>query len=308
VSFHPADDTPSDDAAAAGFTEAPDVLYTRLLRNAGYRVDRILTSSAPDAEVLNAYDVVIISRSVPSSDYQDAGGTAWNGITAPAILMGGYPNRSSRMGLATGTSLADTTESIRLAVSDPAHPVFAGIPLDGAGTMVNTFADVVSFNETLQRGISVTMDPLAGEGTVLATVATETDAAFGGVIVGEWAPGGTMGNAAADTLAGPRLAFLSGSREQEITSQGSGIFDLTPTGTRMLLNAVAYMAAMETSPTGPVIESIELVDGQVVITWQGGETLQGANAVTGPWTDIAGATSPYSEAPEGDYTFYRLMQ
>jgi hypothetical protein len=49
--------------------------------------------------------------------------------------------------------------------------------------------------------------------TVLATVGTEGDPAFGGMVIGEWQAGATMGNATADTLAGSRLVYLSGNRE-----------------------------------------------------------------------------------------------
>ena len=46
--------------------------------------------------------------------------------------------------------------------------------------------------------------------------------------------------------------------------------------------------------------------GQVVIEWTGGVPLQSAENVTGPWTDVPGATSPYSvPTPLGPRKFFR---
>jgi hypothetical protein len=54
-----------------------------------------------------------------------------------------------------------------------------------------------------------------------------------------------MANTPASILGGHRLVFLSGTRERNITSEASGIFDLTADGTTMFLNAVNYMAVPE---------------------------------------------------------------
>src|SRR5688572_16503140 len=72
VSFHAPTDAPSTAASdpAYGCTRAPDAGYTDLLRNAGPTVTRYLTRDLPEASVLNAADLVIISRSVPSGNYE----------------------------------------------------------------------------------------------------------------------------------------------------------------------------------------------------------------------------------------------
>ena len=42
------------------------------------------------------------------------------------------------------------------------------------------------------------------------------------------------------------MLFLTGSREWNgLTSEGAGIFDLTPDGAKMFLNAVNYMAGVQ---------------------------------------------------------------
>jgi hypothetical protein len=119
VSFHGADDAPSSGAADGGFTEAPDKAYTDLLKANGYDVVRVITSSTPDVETLNAADLVITSRSVNSGDYSNDGATLWNGITTPMIILGGYPLRNSRMGYTLGGTMVDTVGDITLTVNDP---------------------------------------------------------------------------------------------------------------------------------------------------------------------------------------------
>ncbi len=248
VSFHPADNAPSANAAAAGFTLAPDVGYTDLLTANGHNVTRYLTTGAPDTSFLNAADLVILSRSVPSGDYADDPETAaWNGITAPMMIINGYLLRNSRLGFVTAANIPDTAGSVSLSITDPSHPIFAGLALNPDNTMVNPYAELVSYNATVQRGISANTDPLAGGGQLLATVATVGDPAFGGTIIAEWQAGATMATSPADILGGHRLAFLTGSREQGITSEGAGIYDLTPDGAQLFLSAVNYMAIPEAS-------------------------------------------------------------
>jgi hypothetical protein len=217
------------------------------------------------------------------------------------IVMGGYVLRNSRMGFTTGGTIPDTDRTISLLVNDPQHPVFAGIDLNETNAMLNPFAGIVSFGELVQRGISVNTDPVAGDGTVLATVATEGDPAFGGMVIGEWQAGATMGNATADTLAGHRLVFLSGSREQGITSQAAGIYDLSFDGARMLLNAVDYMAVPKTVLAPPVIE-----DGIITITWSGEGELETATSIDGPWEGTGNTSGSFTQEAGDGSMFFRV--
>lgn len=307
ISYHPDADIPSSAAAAAGFTRAPDAPYTDLLTAKGHRVTRIVTSGNPNVTLLNTFDLVIISRSVPSGDYQDPPETAaWNGLAVPVIQLGGYVLRNSRLGYTTGGTMVDTTGPIRLTVLDPAHPVFAGIALDQNNTMVNVYADVVMFNNTVERGISVNTDPLAGNGVVLATVGTATDPTYGGMVIGEWQKGAVMATAAGDVLGGHRLVFLTGSREHSgLTSEGAGIYDLSPEGAKLFLNAVYYMSGKQPPPEVPTV-SLTRTEAGLVITFTG--ILQSAASITGPWTNVANATSPLTVSPTAAQMFYRAMQ
>jgi hypothetical protein len=258
VSFHTADNTPSAAAAGAGFTQAPDAAYTQLLKSAGHTVTRYVTTATPDVALLNTFDLVVISRSVPSGNYQTPESTAlWNGLTKPTMVLGGYILRGSRLGYTVGDTIPDTTGPIRLTVSQPSHPIFTGVALDAANTMVNLFADLVTFNGTVQRGISVNTSDVPGGATVLATVGTDTDPAFGGMIIGEYPVGTTMGNASGDVAAAKRLVFLTGSREQTITAEGAGLFDLSQDGSRLFLNAVGFLTGVAVSEPPPLVTQLE---------------------------------------------------
>ncbi len=263
VSFHAADTTPSAAAATAGFTQAPDAEYTQLLRAAGHTVTRYITTATPDVNFLNTFDLVIVSRSVPSGNYQQPASTAaWHSITKPTILLGGYILRASRLGYTTGETIPDTGGPIRLTVNNPAHPIFSGVALDGANTMVNAFAGIASFNNIVQRGISVNSSTPADSATILATVGTDTDAAFGGMIIGEYAAGSVMANASGDVTAGKRLVLLTGSRENAgLTAEGSGIFDLEGDGVRLFLNSVSYMAGLTVNEPPPLVSRVRPSSG-----------------------------------------------
>jgi len=244
VSYHGADDAPSAGAAGDGFTEAPDKGYTDLLKANGYDVTRYITTATPDPAVLNAADLVIISRSV--AGYQNNGATAWNSISAPVIIVNGYIIRKNRMGFATGNTIPDTTGNITLTVSDPTHPIFAGIPLTN-GTMTNRYAGVLKYADGVAaRGISIVTEPANAEGKVLATVSAAGNGPAGAMVIAEWPAGATLthdgGAAVTDVLAGHRLVFLTGSCQASGKSwETAGMYDLYPDGAQMFLNAVKYM-------------------------------------------------------------------
>jgi hypothetical protein len=257
VTFH--DAGPSSAAATAGFLQAPDIGYTNALTAAGHTVTRFRshdTPTAADLATLNAFDLVIVGRSIASGHYQQADETLfWNtSLTKPVMHMGAYALRgagANRLGLYSGSTIPDTAGPVWLTVTNPSHPIFAGVSLDGSNTMTNFYANQVAapfIPNNLQRGISVVTGPLAAGGQVLATIANPTDLAFGGAVIALFPPGTTTASATPNVLAAPRLIFLSGSRENDgLTSEGAGIYDLQPDGQRMFLNAVRFMAVPEPS-------------------------------------------------------------
>ena len=264
VSFHAADNMPSADAATDGFTEAPDKGYTDLLMNAGHDVTRIVGSAAPDVSQLNTFDLVMISRSNNSGNFQTAASSAaWSSIEAPTIHLGGYAIRGgtgggARLGFTTGETIPDTTGPVNLTINNTSHPIFTGVARDAGNVMVDVYADLVPMPfapNTVQRGISVNTNALTSGGTLLASLPSMTTAdppGQVGMVIGEFPAGTTMSNGSMDVQQGHRLVFLTGSREQDITSQGAGIYDLSATGATMLLNAVNYMGGLGPVLTGDV--------------------------------------------------------
>jgi hypothetical protein len=56
---------------------------------------------------------------------------------------------------------------------------------------------------------------------------------------------------------------------------------------------------------GPVIKN---ADNTLTFSWSGGGTLQSATSVSGPWTDLTSATSPYKAPVTGSALFLRIKQ
>jgi hypothetical protein len=252
VTFHDNARAASAGAAAVGFTLPPDLGYTDLLTSAGHTVTRVLSINDPETvagqlATINGFDLAIIGRSTSSNHYQQAGEQLfWNtGVTIPVISMNGYTARANRLGLETlSTTPIDIAGDVRLTVTDPSHPIFAGIAMDSANTTVNPYAGVVlsPVDSAVQRGASIPVDPIAAGGRVLASIGTTTDPAFGGFAIAKWSPGATTTTAAANILGGHRLAFIGGSREADtVSSETAGILDLTDDGATMFLNAVDFM-------------------------------------------------------------------
>jgi hypothetical protein len=230
VSFHETDEASADAAAAdPPLTEASDKGYTDLLAANGHTVTRWLTRNDPtadDAASLNAADLIIISRAVASNNYQQEA-EFWNTqITTPVMNLGGYTFRSSRLNWTNGGTMVDSDAPVVLDVADASHPIFAGADL------AEPYANFIEG----ERGVSFNTDEVVG-GTVLATAAGGPVA--GGAAIFEFAAGAEVNNG--NVLAGPRLAFLTGSRELGRTSQTSGFYDLTASGETMFLNAVNYI-------------------------------------------------------------------
>jgi hypothetical protein len=179
------------------------------------------------------------------------------------INLNGYTLRNSRLGFTDGGDMVDTTGDVQLAVTDPTHPIFAGISLTD-GVMDNMYAEgavpLPPDPSIISRGISINNNNLDEEGTVLATVATVDDPTVGGMVIAEWPAGAVMENSSGspeDVLGGPRLVFITGSREPDgVTGgQAAALYDLYPDGTQMFLNAVDYML----NPPVPVVPGVNLL-------------------------------------------------
>ncbi|MBL9136880.1 MAG: Ig-like domain-containing protein [Verrucomicrobiales bacterium] len=79
------------------------------------------------------------------------------------------------------------------------------------------------------------------------------------------------------------------------------------------ISAERIAAHFEAGKNGGVVEEpeakftkITVAGGNVTVEWTGGGTLQSAASVLGPWTDVAGATSPHSTAATAAGAYFRV--
>lgn len=101
---------------------------------------------------------------------------------------------------------------------------------------------------------------------------------------------------------------------QTATTATSGNYTGLPGHTyRFYSVAKDLVGHVESSPVSPDTVttirprlSIVRAGGGVIISWDGSGVLQAAGEVTGPWTDVTGATSPYSTALSETNQFYFL--
>lgn len=262
VSFHSGDNTPATGSANAGFTQAPDIGYTDLLKANGHTVTRFVSADSFAVSQVAGFDLVIIGRSVASGHYQQANETlAWNSFTGKLLNMGDYTLRGSRLGwLASGTTgsatdfMVDTVGNVALKPTGP-HPIFQGIPVDGfTGNMFNPFATAVTYTafgtNVTARGISLSTNAPVGDAEVLATISMT----IGGTLydipaIALWDAGATV-NDGTEVLGGWRMAFMSGGREANgIDSTTAGVYDLTPDGAKLFLNSIDYFINVVPEPS-----------------------------------------------------------
>jgi hypothetical protein len=72
---------------------------------------------------------------------------------------------------------------------------------------------------------------------------------------------------------------------------------------------VDYIILVPTAGDAPRFTGITRnANGSVTVQWTGGGTLQSAPSVTGPWSDVPGATSPATLTPTGGQIYGRIRQ
>lgn len=135
---------------------------------------------------------------------------------------------------------------------------------------------------------------------VITTDASGTTLYINGVLSGTWA--GNFDLSGDTKIMGARL-----SQETDHMGEGSTMYRwATYVG---VANEAQVMAIYEARPdvnTGGTSTTVTLTDGEVTIEYTG--TLQSAPTVNGPWTEVDGASSPFTESVSDDEKFYRSMQ
>lgn len=248
----------SDNPTAVGFyppfSGTPDDAFVMMLTNAGHNVIRYSSADAAatllspaDIAALNTNDLIIVGRAVSSTPFQGAQGAQWNtNITKPLMMQSSFLVRGSRLGWFSAESSFNGTPT-PLTLVNPADPatahMFQGVALSGS-TTVNVY------DEAVDQNTSQTLDAVQGGGTVLATGSGSAK------VIVSW-PAGAVVKGGANTLAGYRLYFASGSREVSggaISTAGKE--NLTPTGEGIWMRAVEIAlnnGNPPPPPTAPVI-------------------------------------------------------
>ncbi|MEN6577898.1 MAG: hypothetical protein ABFD90_16255 [Phycisphaerales bacterium] len=245
---------------------------------------------------LNAADLVIISRTTSSGNYDDSAEeiAAWNEVKAPMLNLTAYLVRNSRWKLVNNATISNISP-LMIAV-DPNHPVFAGVTLDPNGIAVldpNVGTGTTSFLNTLDMG----------SGTLIAQ-GVGGDYAW----IAEWPKGEEYYAGAGQYVGGKRMMFMAGTQEVGTTPQGA--LNLTEVGLQILANTVEYLMAK--TPIAATVQnaSFELPGTEKIKGWNG-EGVSGTPAVDIPgWasdtvvTD-SGVETGYS-ATDGEWTAFLM--
>ncbi len=110
-----------------------------------------------------------------------------------------------------------------------------------------------------------------------------------------------------DSLSGSSTLTVSGGSASSLEW-----LSVAPTGLKFLINeddtqaVTAYIPPKAITEVKPATMSVSLQDGKVTVSWTEQGTLQGAEKVTGPWSDVAGAASPRTVAPDATAKYYRV--
>lgn len=245
---------------------------------------------------LNAADLVIISRTTSSGNYDDSAEeiAAWNEVKAPMLNLTAYLVRNSRWKLVNNATISNISP-LMIAV-DPNHPVFTGVTLDPNGIAVldpNVGTGTTSFLNTLDMG----------SGTLIAQ-GVGGDYAW----IAEWPKGEEYYAGAGQYAGGKRMMFMVGTQEVGTTPQGA--LNLTEVGLQILANTVEYLMAR--TPIAATVQnaSFELPGTEKIKGWNG-EGVAGTPAVDIPgWASDAvvadsGVETGYT-ATDGEWTAFLM--
>ncbi|MFB0555303.1 MAG: LamG domain-containing protein, partial [Phycisphaerae bacterium] len=238
-----------------------DIGWVELLEAQGYNVDYTMGAAVGDGywrtldddkiAALNAADLIIVSRCSDSGNYDDGDEVAqWNSVTTPIMLQAMHIVRNTRWRWLDTESLPNISDAV-VEILAPDNPIFAGVasPVQVGDGLVGptTYVDIT--------GVGV------GNGTLLAQLA-DTEVAW----IIEWEAGVEFYPGSGEIAGGPRMVFAAGTQD-EAGVTGRGMYNLTPEGAKIFLNAVNMMLpAVDVTTTWDMIQGVPN-DG--VTDWSG---------------------------------------
>ena len=228
--------------------------------------DHWMELDAGKIEVLNAADLIIVSRTCNSTLYDEGDEpTQWNSVTTPLILMQALIVRSNRWNWINSSSANSLGGSPALEVIEPDHPIFTNVTL-GAGNLVQVVDPAIGSGHTS----SVNANNV-GNGTLIAKE-EGTNLPW----IAEWEAGVEFYDGAGQIPAGKRIMFFAGTQETDgppLTPWGA--WNFTDEGEIMFRNAIRYMlgSSWESGKAyGPVPDDLAIyADTWVNLGWQPGE-------------------------------------
>jgi len=119
--------------------------------NLDFRAQQGRSLSTAEVDVLNAADLIIISRDINSGDYSSnaAEVTQWNGITTPILVQIAHFAQNNRWKWMNNGSNASAQPKLEAVL--PKHPVFTDVSL-GANNQIDVLTTNCSFISTGNAG------------------------------------------------------------------------------------------------------------------------------------------------------------
>jgi hypothetical protein len=193
--------------------------------------DKWVTFERTTASTLNRADLIILSRTTSSGNYDDDNEpTQWNSIKTPMILMSAYPVRSSHWKWVDSTSVIGEGGAPILEAVDLEHPIFTNVPLDE-----NNQVQIV--DPAIGSGHISFVDAAAVGNGILIAQTEPNDLPW----IVEWDAGVEFYDGAGQVPAGKRLMFFAGTQEIEGTLTPYGAWNFTAEGEILFRNAISYM-------------------------------------------------------------------
>jgi hypothetical protein len=222
------------------FTDQP---FVDMLVANGYEVQEETNTmkgnplTAEQIAVLESGDLIIVSRATGSGDYNDPAG--WNFITKPIIVNNVYMARISRwQWVGTDNLIGGGDSGCPLFYADaPEHPIFDGVTLSDDDSVAVADGTVGTGHTSLINSLDY------GDGELIASAG-----ALGSIAIVYWPTNATFTWDGIYYAGGPRLLFPCQTRES--SSFGIGMYNLTPEGEKMYLNAVAFMLGKDVGVSG----------------------------------------------------------
>lgn len=259
--------------ANGGANDSDNAIRARL-QGLGFEVKVVgaLDSKTSDAE---GTVLVIASSTIPSGDV----GTKFRNAAVPVItweqaLQDDMLMTTNEDGVTRGTVAAQT----QINIVNANHALAAGLP---AG----------------RRTVSATSDyswGVPGPGaTIIATLADDPTRA----VIYAYDTGANLVDGTTKAPARRLYFLMTDGTFNGLNDDGKKLFDAA------LSYALNRTLGAQAKLSAPVRQGNNLT-----LTWTGGGTLQSADAVTGPWADVANAASPHTATISGSGKFYRIKQ